>query len=155
MVIVLFSTINFETEEMVVMLEAKFDMNEITKIKVVGVGGGGSNAVDRMISAGLKGVEFIAINTDGQVLSHSLADQKLQIGLKLTKGREPEVNPQIGFQAAEESREELERVLKGPTWSLLPRAWRRYRNRCSLCRRRSSKRFRRFNSSGGHQTLWF
>ncbi len=95
------------------MLEAKFDMNEITKIKVVGVGGGGSNAVDRMISAGLKGVEFIAINTDGQVLSHSLADQKLQIGLKLTKGQGAGGNPQIGFQAAEESREELERVLKG------------------------------------------
>ena len=95
------------------MLEAKFDMNEITKIKVVGVGGGGSNAVDRMISAGLKGVEFIAINTDGQVLAHSLADQKLQIGLKLTKGQGAGGNPQIGFQAAEESREELERVLKG------------------------------------------
>lgn len=95
------------------MLEAKFDMNEITKIKVVGIGGGGSNAVDRMISAGLKGVEFIAINTDGQVLAHSLADQKLQIGIKLTKGQGAGGNPQIGFQAAEESREELERVLKG------------------------------------------
>ena len=95
------------------MLEAKFDMNEITIIKVVGIGGGGSNAGDRMISAGLKGVEFIAINTDGQVLAHSLADQKLQIGTKLTRGQGAGGNPQIGYQAAEESREELERVLKG------------------------------------------
>lgn len=95
------------------MLEAQFDMHEITKIKVVGVGGGGSNAVDRMISAGLKGVEFIAINTDGQVLAHSLADQKLQIGLKLTHGQGAGGNPEIGYQAAEENRDEILRVLKG------------------------------------------
>lgn len=95
------------------MLEVQSDMQEITKIKVIGVGGGGSNAVDRMIAAGLKGVEFIAVNTDGVVLEHSLADQKLQIGTKLTHGQGAGGNPDIGLKAAEESRDELARVLKG------------------------------------------
>lgn len=95
------------------MLELQSEMQEITKIKVVGVGGGGSNAVDRMIAAGLKGVEFIAINTDGVVLEHSLAGQRLQIGDKLTKGQGAGGNPEIGLQAAEESREEIAKAIKG------------------------------------------
>lgn len=95
------------------MLELQSEMQEITKIKVVGVGGGGSNAVDRMIAAGLKGVEFIAINTDGVVLEHSLASKRLQIGSKLTRGQGAGGIPEIGFKAAEESREEIAAALKG------------------------------------------
>jgi len=95
------------------MLEVQSEMQEITRIKVIGVGGGGSNAVDRMIAAGLKGVEFIAINTDGVVLEHSLASQKLQIGTKLTKGQGAGGIPEVGLKAAEESRDEIARLLKG------------------------------------------
>lgn len=82
-------------------------------IKVVGVGGGGSNAVNRMISASLKGVEFIAINTDAQALLMSDADVKLHIGSKLTRGLGAGSNPDVGEQAALESIEEIKETLKG------------------------------------------
>ncbi len=82
-------------------------------IKVVGCGGGGANAVNRMIEAGLKGVEFIAVNTDRQALNASKADTKVQIGEKLTKGLGAGAVPEIGKRAAEESREELASHLKG------------------------------------------
>ncbi len=82
-------------------------------IKVVGCGGGGANAVNRMVDAGLKGVEFIAINTDRQALSTSRADKKIQIGEKLTKGLGAGAVPEIGKRAAEESREEIAQQLKG------------------------------------------
>src|SRR2546422_7699022 len=82
-------------------------------IKVVGVGGGGCNAVNRMIDAGLKGVEFIAINTDAQSLLLSDADVKLDIGRTLTRGLGAGSDPEIGQQAAEEHREEIEEILKG------------------------------------------
>ncbi len=82
-------------------------------IKVVGVGGGGCNAVNRMIDAGLKGVEFIAINTDAQSLLLSDADVKLDIGRQLTRGLGAGSDPEIGQQAAEEHRQEIEEVLKG------------------------------------------
>src|SRR3954467_9118937 len=82
-------------------------------IKVVGVGGGGCNAVNRMIDAGLKGVEFIAINTDAQSLLLSDADVKLDIGRQLTRGLGAGSDPEIGRQAAEEHRQEIEEVLKG------------------------------------------
>jgi cell division protein FtsZ len=82
-------------------------------IKVVGVGGGGCNAVNRMIDAGLKGVEFIAINTDAQSLLLSDADVKLDIGRTLTRGLGAGSDPVIGQQAAEEHRQEIEEVLKG------------------------------------------
>src|SRR4051794_26289585 len=82
-------------------------------IKVVGVGGGGCNAVNRMIDAGLKGVEFIAINTDAQALLLSDADVKLDIGRQLTRGLGAGSDPEIGRQAAEEHRDEIEEVLKG------------------------------------------
>src|SRR5216110_2262689 len=82
-------------------------------IKVVGVGGGGCNAVNRMIDAGLKGVEFIAINTDAQALLMSDADVKLDIGRELTRGLGAGANPEIGREAAEEHRDEIEEVLKG------------------------------------------
>ncbi len=87
------------------MLRANVD--EYAKIRVVGAGGGGSNAVDRMIEAGLMGVEYIAINTDAQVLELSAADEKLQIGENITGGLGTGGNPDIGRQAAEESRQDL------------------------------------------------
>jgi cell division protein FtsZ len=82
-------------------------------IKVVGVGGGGTNAVNRMIDAGLSGVEFIACNTDAQALQMTDADVKLNIGHQLTKGLGAGANPQIGQGAAAESRDEIKEALKG------------------------------------------
>ncbi len=88
------------------------NLNSIVKIKVIGVGGGGNNAVNRMIRAGIKGVEYIAINTDKQVLIRSSAETKISIGDKLTKGRGAGSNPEIGAQAADESSEEITNCLK-------------------------------------------
>ena len=82
-------------------------------IKVVGVGGGGTNAVNRMVDAGLKGVEFIAVNTDNQALLMLDADVKLNIGTELTKGLGAGANPEVGFAAAEESHDEIKESLKG------------------------------------------
>ena len=83
------------------------------KIKVIGVGGGGNNAVNRMISAGVKGVEFIAVNCDAQALLLSKAPTRIQIGEKLTKGLGAGANPEIGEKAAEESRDQILDALKG------------------------------------------
>src|SRR3954471_4130288 len=82
-------------------------------IKVVGVGGGGTNAVNRMVDAGLKGVEFIAVNTDAQALQMCDADIKLQIGAQLTRGLGAGTNPETGHGAANESRDEIKEALKG------------------------------------------
>ena len=82
-------------------------------IKVVGIGGGGTNAVNRMVDAGLKGVEFIAVNTDAQALQMCDADIKLQIGAQLTKGLGAGANPQVGQGAAAESRDDIKEALKG------------------------------------------
>ncbi len=87
--------------------------NYLAVIKVVGIGGGGVNAVNRMIDHGLKGVEFIAINTDAQALLMSDADVKLDVGRELTRGLGAGANPDVGRQAAEDHREEIEEVLKG------------------------------------------
>ncbi len=95
------------------MLEFDMENNQFAVIKVIGVGGGGSNAVNRMIDAGLKGVEFVAINTDRQALLLSNASQKIQIGEKLTKGLGAGANPEIGQKAAEESREIIQNVIQG------------------------------------------
>ena len=89
------------------------EMMNITNIKVIGVGGGGGNAVNRMVAAGLQGVEFIAMNTDQQALLNSKATQKVQIGTKLTKGRGAGADPEIGQRAAEESKDEIANALKG------------------------------------------
>ncbi|MGB4043390.1 MAG: cell division protein FtsZ, partial [Thermacetogeniaceae bacterium] len=89
------------------------DTNQFADIKVVGVGGGGGNAVNRMIQADLKGVHFIAVNTDAQALNLSLAEHKMQIGSKLTKGLGAGADPEIGKKAAEESRDELMQALQG------------------------------------------
>ena len=89
------------------------DQANFASIKVVGCGGGGNNAVNRMVDAGLKGVEFISINTDRQALALSHANSKIQIGEKLTKGLGAGAIPDIGRRAAEESREEIAQMLKG------------------------------------------
>lgn len=92
----------------------QFEVNEADNahIKVIGVGGGGGNAVNRMIESGMKGVSFIAVNTDRQALDASIAETKIQIGEKLTKGLGAGANPEIGTKAAEESIEEISRVFE-------------------------------------------
>ncbi len=89
------------------------DLRRFASIKVVGVGGAGSNAVNRMIAAGLRGVEFIAINTDVQALALSQAERKIHIGAKLTRGLGAGGNPEVGRQAAEETKDELYDALEG------------------------------------------
>ena len=95
------------------MLEFDMDQDEFAKIKVVGVGGGGNNAVNRMIDAGVKGVEFLVFNTDKQALKNSLAETKIQLGEKITKGLGAGANPEVGEQAAEESIDEIREALEG------------------------------------------
>lgn len=95
------------------MAEIKPDIETFAKIKVVGVGGSGCNAISRMIDSKIKGVEFVAINTDAQCLHHSKASEKVHIGKNLTKGLGAGMNPEIGRQAAEENRDEIQEVLKG------------------------------------------
>lgn len=87
--------------------------NYLAVIKVVGVGGGGTNAVNRMVDAGLKGVEFIAVNTDAQALLMCEADVKLHIGAKVTRGLGAGADPEVGYEAAMESRDELKEAIKG------------------------------------------
>jgi cell division protein FtsZ len=95
------------------MAEIKPDIETFAKIKVVGVGGSGNNAVTRMIDSKIKGVEFVVVNTDAQALHHSKAQEKIHIGKNLTKGLGAGMNPEIGRQAAEENRDEIQEVLKG------------------------------------------
>jgi len=95
------------------MLEFESELDHLARIKVIGVGGGGNNAVNRMIEHGVEGVEFIAVNTDAQALNLSKAEVKLQIGGKLTRGLGAGANPEVGKKAAEESKEQLEEALDG------------------------------------------
>jgi len=94
-------------------MEFDVDMEQFAKIKVIGVGGGGNNAVNRMIEGNLSGVDFVAINTDKQALQTSDAEYKIQIGEKLTKGLGAGADPKIGTKAAEESRDEIFEALQG------------------------------------------
>jgi cell division protein FtsZ len=96
-----------------VVFELELEGDHLAKIKVVGVGGGGSNAINRMMVAGLQGVEFIALNTDAQALRMSEAPVRVQIGEKLTKGLGAGANPEVGKKAAEESKEQLASALAG------------------------------------------
>ena len=93
--------------------DLNYMMDGTATIKVIGVGGAGNNAVNRMIEAGIRNVEFIAVNTDRQTLNESKAGSKIQIGEKITRGLGAGANPDIGAQAAEESRAEIAEVLKG------------------------------------------
>lgn len=95
------------------MLEFDTSVDAMAVIKVIGVGGGGNNAVNRMIEAGVQGVEFIAVNTDAQALNLSKAEIRLQIGGKLTRGLGAGANPEVGKKAAEESKEQIEEALRG------------------------------------------
>jgi cell division protein FtsZ len=95
------------------LLEFDIDLEQFAQIRVIGVGGGGNNAVNRMITAGLRGVEFIAVNTDKQALFLSKANTKIQIGDKLTKGLGAGANPEIGEKAANESKDEIAQAIKG------------------------------------------
>ena len=99
------------------------EMQNVTNIKVIGVGGGGGNAVNRMVESGLSGVEFVAMNTDQQALLNSKATQKVQLGAKLTKGRGAGADPEIGQRAAEESKDEISNALRAPRWSSSPPVW--------------------------------
>lgn len=95
------------------MFDFDIDVDQFAKIKVFGVGGGGNNAVNRMIECGVRGIEFIALNTDKQALYSSRAEQKVQLGEKITKGLGAGANPDIGSRAAEENRNEIMESLKG------------------------------------------
>ncbi|MDD2585279.1 MAG: cell division protein FtsZ [Syntrophomonadaceae bacterium] len=94
-------------------LDFDVEFKQFADIKVIGVGGGGNNAVNRMIEAGLKGVEFISVNTDAQALYLSKAEKKIQVGEKLTKGLGAGADPDIGMKAAEESTDEIKKALQG------------------------------------------
>src|SRR6266699_2829910 len=93
--------------------EMQTPQNYLAVIKVIGIGGGGVNAVNRMVEAGLKGVEFIAMNTDAQALLMSEADVKLDIGRETTRGLGAGSKPEVGKRASEEHRTEIEEILKG------------------------------------------
>lgn len=95
------------------MAHIKPDVETFARIKVVGVGGGGGNAVTRMFTAQIKGVDFIAVNTDAQDLHHAKAHAKIHIGKNLTRGLGAGMNPEVGRQAAEENRDEIQDALKG------------------------------------------
>ncbi|MDB0438343.1 cell division protein FtsZ [Clostridioides difficile] len=95
------------------MLNFDVELEECAQIKVIGVGGGGNNAVNRMVEAQLKGVEFISVNTDKQALYTSKAEYKVQIGEKLTRGLGAGANPEVGKRAAEESKDEIVKLLQG------------------------------------------
>ncbi|MBQ2662393.1 MAG: cell division protein FtsZ [Clostridia bacterium] len=98
---------------MAVGIEVDYESGQFAQLKVVGVGGGGNNALNRMIQYGLRGVEFIAVNTDKQALYLSKASQKIHIGEKVTKGLGAGANPEVGRKAAEESREAITEALRG------------------------------------------
>ena len=95
------------------LLEFDIPMSNMAQIKVIGVGGGGNNAVDRMIEDGLDGVDFISINTDGQALAKSKSTTKIQIGEKLTKGLGAGGNPEIGQRSADETSNDIAQALRG------------------------------------------
>ena len=113
----------------------------VAQIKVIGVGGGGNNAVNRMILSDIRSASFVAVNTDKQALFLSKATQRIQIGEKLTKGLGAGADPEIGKQAAEESKQVIAEALKdtdlvfitaGPRWSSSPPVWAAVRVRAQL-----------------------
>lgn len=105
------------------MLQFETNMEKAAVIKVIGVGGGGCNAVNRMVEAELKGVDFIAVNTDRQALNRCLAQTKIQIGKKLTRGLGAGANPEVGQKAAEETLDEITAQLDGADMVFITAAW--------------------------------
>ena len=136
--------------------ELNYMMDGTATIKVIGVGGAGNNAVNRMIEAGIKNVEFIAVNTDRQALNLSKANSKIQIGEKLTRGLGAGANPDIGSQAAEESKAEIAEVLKGADMVFVT-AGMGGRNRYRCCTSSSSncERIRNFNNRCCYKAIYF
>lgn len=123
------------------MLEFDIPMSNMAQIKVIGVGGGGNNAVDRMIEDGLDGVEFISINTDGQALAKSKSSTKIQIGEKLTKGLGAGGNPEIGEKSVDETQDEIAQALRGSDMVFITAGMGgRYRYRCSTQNRSDLQR---------------
>jgi len=134
--------------------ELDYMMDGAATIKVIGVGGAGNNAVNRMIEAGIRNVDFIAVNTDRQTLNESKAGSKIQIGEKLTRGLGAGANPDIGAQAAEESRAEIAEILKGADMVFVTAGMgRRNRNRCSTNSSSYSKRVRNSNNRSSNKTF--
>lgn len=128
--------------------------SEIAKIKVIGVGGGGNNAVNRMIEANISGVEFIAVNTELQVLNQSNAPTKIQIGEKLTRGLGAGAKPIVGEQAAEESREDLSKALSGADMVFVTGGMGGgHRNRCGSCSGSLCQRTWRINHCRSYKTV--
>ena len=115
--------------------EMEREVNDNAVIKVIGVGGAGNNAVNRMIQSGIRGVEFISVNTDRQALKNSNASTKIQIGEKITRGLGAGANPDIGAQSAEENKTEITESLRGADMVFVTAGMgRRNRNRsCTSC----------------------
>ena len=121
--------------------EVANELKDVVQIKVVGVGGGGGNAVNRMVDAGVNSVEFLAINTDATALALSKADQKIQIGEKATNGQGAGANPEVGARAAEESRDEIAAaLLMARSEAILPEAIRQIKRRLGNMLRRDDGR---------------
>ena len=95
------------------MAQIKPEVETFAKIKVIGIGGGGGNAISRMVASNIRGVEFVAVNTDAQDLHHVNVSERVHIGKNLSKGLGAGMNPEIGRQAAEENRDEIQDVIKG------------------------------------------
>ncbi len=105
------------------MLEFDTNVDQLATIKVIGVGGGGNNAVNRMIEHGVQGVEFIAVNTDAQALNLSKAEIKMQIGGKLTRGLGAGANPDVGRKRRKKVENKSKKPLKEQIWYLLLQVW--------------------------------
>lgn len=105
------------------MLDFESNNDQLATIKVIGVGGGGSNAVNRMIENGVQGVEFIAVNTDAQALNLSKAETKLQIGEKLTRGLGAGANPEVGKRQLKKAKKLLKKFFKEQIWFLSLLEW--------------------------------
>jgi hypothetical protein len=132
------------------------EIEAFARIKVVGVGGSGKNAVNHMINSKVKGVDFITVNTDAQELHHSLAKKRIHIGKNLTRGLGTGMNPEMGKRAVEETKEEVQETLEGRGHGLCcMRTRRRNRKRCKPCRCANIKRTRRSHRCCRYQALLF
>jgi poly-gamma-glutamate capsule biosynthesis protein CapA/YwtB (metallophosphatase superfamily) len=109
------------------MPQIKPEVEAFARIKVIGVGGSGKNAVNHMINSKVRGVDFIAINTDAQDLHHSLPKKKIHIGKNLTRGLGTGMNPELGKRAAEETKEEIQEAVKGADALLVVTEWSEFR----------------------------
>lgn len=138
------------------MLQIETEMEKAAVIKVIGVGGGGCNAVNRMVEAGLQGVEFIAVNTDRQALNRCLAETKIQIGEKLTRGLGAGANPEVGQRAAEETLDEISAIIDGARYDFRNRRYgRRNGNRRGSHHSQDSERYGYTHSRRRNKTFLF